>query len=41
MTNNKDKNTFGEVSGEVDPKLLMEALMGEMRRMLSAEMEHE
>ena len=35
----KDKNTFGEVSGEGDPKLLMEAVMIEMRRMFRVEME--
>ena len=35
----KDKNFAGEVSGEVDPKLQMEAMMGEMRRILKLELE--
>ena len=39
MSNNKDKNISGDVSRGGDPKLLMEALMGEMRRMLRVEME--
>ena len=34
-----DKNIIGEVSGEVDPKLHMEAMIGEMRRMLRLELE--
>ena len=29
----KDKDIFGEVSREVDPKLHMEAMIGEMRKM--------
>ena len=33
----KDKNIAGEVSREVDPKLHMEAMIGETRRMLSVE----
>ena len=35
----KDKNISGEVLGEGDPMLLMQALMGEMRRMFRVEME--
>lgn len=35
----KDKNIAGEVSGETDQKLLLEALMGEMRRVLRTEMD--
>ena len=35
----KHKNISGEVSGKGDPKLLMEALMGKMRRMFRVEME--
>ena len=37
-SNNKDKSTFKNASEEVDLKFLMEALMGEMRRVLRAEM---
>ncbi|PON32387.1 hypothetical protein PanWU01x14_361800, partial [Parasponia andersonii] len=39
MSDNKDKNTSGETSGVGDPKLLMEALIGEIRRAMRAEME--
>ena len=35
----KDKNVVGEVSREFDPKLHMEAMMGEMRRILRLEMD--
>ena len=35
----KDKNIASEVSGEVDLKLHMEAIIGEMRRMLRLELE--
>ena len=35
----KDKNIIGEMSGEVDLKLHMEAMIGEMRRMLRVELE--
>ena len=35
----KDKNIAGEVSGEVAPKLHMEAMISEMRRMLKVELE--
>ena len=38
MSDNKDKNNFGNASEEIDLKFLMEALMGEMRRVLRAEM---
>ena len=40
MSNYMDKNISGDVSGRGDLKLLMEALMGEMRRILRVEMEH-
>ena len=39
MLDNKDKNTFKNASKEVDLKFLMEALIGEIRRVLRAEME--
>ena len=39
MLNNKDNYISGDMSGGVNPKFLMEALMGEMRRMLKEEME--
>ena len=39
MSDNKDKNNFGNASEEIDLKFLMEALMGEMRKMLRAKME--
>ena len=39
MSYKKDKNTFGNALEEVDIKFLMEALMGEMRRVLRMEME--
>ena len=39
MSDNKDKNTFGNASKVVDLKFLTEALMSEMRRVLRAEME--
>ncbi|PON31306.1 hypothetical protein PanWU01x14_370910, partial [Parasponia andersonii] len=39
MSDNKDKSTSGETSRLGDPKLLMEALIGEMRRAMRAEME--
>ena len=35
----KDKNITCEVSGEVDPKLQIEAMMGEMMRMLRVELQ--
>ncbi|GMN73211.1 hypothetical protein TIFTF001_053659, partial [Ficus carica] len=38
MSNNS-KNTTEGTTGAVDPKLLMEAMMGEMRRMLRGELE--
>ena len=34
----KDKNIASKVLGEVDPKLHMEAIIGEMRRMLRVEL---
>ena len=39
ISDNKDKNTSGDTSGVGDPKLLMEALIGEMRRAMRVEME--
>ena len=39
MSDNKDKNNFGNASEEIDLKFLMEALMGEMRKVLRAKME--
>ncbi|PON41003.1 hypothetical protein PanWU01x14_292920 [Parasponia andersonii] len=39
MSYNKDKNTSEETSRVGDPKLLMEALIGEMRRAMRVEME--
>ena len=39
MSDNKDKNNFGNASEEIDLKFLMEALMGEMRKVLRVEME--
>ncbi|GMN64820.1 hypothetical protein TIFTF001_033906 [Ficus carica] len=38
MSNNS-KNTTEGTTGAADPKLLMEAMMGEMRRMLRGELE--
>ena len=35
----KEKNILGEVSREVDMKLHMEAMIGEMRRMFKVELE--
>ena len=35
----KDKNITSEVSGEVDPKLHMEAMIGDLRRMLRVGLE--
>ena len=35
----KNKNIVGKVSGEVDSKLHMEAMIGEIRRMLRIELE--
>ena len=35
----KDKNVVGEGSMEFDPKLHMEAMMGEMKRILRLEMD--
>ena len=39
MSYNKDKNTFRNALEEVDLKCLTEALIGEIRRVLRAEME--
>ncbi|PON51243.1 hypothetical protein PanWU01x14_218040, partial [Parasponia andersonii] len=39
MSDNKDKNTSGKTSGVNDPKLLMENLIGEMRRAMRVLME--
>nr|CAN77348.1 hypothetical protein VITISV_025747 [Vitis vinifera] len=39
MAIERTKNTFGNASEEVDLKFVMEALMGEMRKVLRAEME--
>ena len=39
MSDNKDKNNFGNASEKVDLKILTKALMGEMRRVLRAKME--
>ncbi|PON47407.1 hypothetical protein PanWU01x14_244910 [Parasponia andersonii] len=36
MSNNKDRNNSSDTSGVGDPKLLMEALIGEMRRVMRA-----
>ena len=36
---NSSKNTTEGTNGVTDPKLLMEAMMGEMRRMLRGELE--
>ena len=40
MSHNRENNTSEEVPQQAVPNLQMQALMGEMRRMMRAELEH-